>query len=64
MPHNVFIRHTFIYICSDKKCSYEWKINEAHDDERLHCPKCGKRDYIEYVLDDQRQRYINRHSTL
>ena len=40
MPHEVFIRHTYIYTCSS--CNREWKINEASDIERLNCPHCGK----------------------
>ena len=31
MGHKVFIRHTYIYKCSNKKCEGEWKINEATD---------------------------------
>ena len=44
MSHQVFIRHTYIYKCSDKKCSEEWKINEASELDRLRCPYCGKHD--------------------
>ena len=44
MGHKVFIRHTYIYKCSDKKCKEEWKVNEANDLEVLHCPHCGKKD--------------------
>ena len=29
MGHKVFIRHTYIYKCSNKDCGGEWKINEA-----------------------------------
>ena len=43
MGHKVFIRHTYIYKCSDKKCKEEWKVNEANDLEVLHCPHCGKK---------------------
>ena len=57
MGHKVFIRHTYIYKCSDKKCEGEWKINEATDLERLSCPHCGKNDTVEYVLVDQREKY-------
>lgn len=60
MPHKVFIRHTYIYKCSDNKCSGEWKINESADNETLNCPHCGKRDMVEYVLKDQRERQKNR----
>ena len=57
MAHKVFIRHTYIYKCSSKKCSEEWKINEATGLEKLYCPHCGKHDTVEYVLTDQRERY-------
>jgi DNA-directed RNA polymerase subunit RPC12/RpoP len=55
MSHKVFIRHTYIYKCSS--CQGEWKINEAENIETLNCPHCGKRDTIEYVLQDQRKKY-------
>ena len=55
MSHKVFIRHTYIYKCSS--CEGEWKINEADAIEHLNCPHCGKRDLIEYVLDDQRTKH-------
>ena len=35
MGHRVFIRHTYIYKCSDKTCGGEWKINEAADIEKV-----------------------------
>jgi len=57
MGHKVFIRHTYIYKCSSKKCSSEWKINEASELDRLSCPKCGKNDSVEFVLEDQRIKY-------
>jgi len=57
MPHSVFIRHTYIYKCSSKSCKGEWKINEAAEFETLNCPHCGKRDSVEYVLQDQRTKY-------
>jgi DNA-directed RNA polymerase subunit RPC12/RpoP len=57
MPHKVFIRHTYIYKCSSKSCTGEWKINEASEAETLNCPHCGKRDNVEYVLQDQRTKY-------
>jgi DNA-directed RNA polymerase subunit RPC12/RpoP len=57
MSHKVFIRHTYIYKCSNKKCAEEWKVNEADQLERLHCPYCGKKDSVEYVLVDQREKY-------
>jgi len=60
MPHQVFIRHTYIYKCSSKSCKGEWKINEAADIETLNCPHCGKRDNIQYVLKDQRDKSRNR----
>ena len=60
MPHKVFIRHTYIYKCSDESCKGEWKINEAADSETLNCPHCGKRDSIQYVLKDQRDKARNR----
>ena len=60
MSHKVFIRHTYIYKCSSKSCAGEWKINEAVDIEHLNCPHCGKRDTVEYVLEDQRRRNANR----
>ena len=47
MGHKVFIRHTYIYKCSDKKCEGEWKINEASNLEKLRCPHCGKNDIVE-----------------
>jgi len=31
MGHQVFIRHTYIYKCSNNKCKEEWKINEAKE---------------------------------
>jgi hypothetical protein len=60
MSHRIFIRHTYIYKCGDKKCNGEWKINEAMDLERLSCPHCGKNDTVEYVLKDQRDRFTRR----
>ena len=60
MGHKVFIRHTYIYKCSNKKCEGEWKINEAENIEQLNCPHCGKRDTIAYVLKDQRTKYRNK----
>ena len=56
MSHKVFIRHTYIYKCSDKTCKSEWKINEAIDLERVNCPHCGKNDNVEYTLKDQRKK--------
>jgi len=57
MGHKVFVRHTYIYKCSNKECSEEWKINEAANLESLNCPYCGKSDFVDYVLVDQRERY-------
>tara|TARA_R110002050_G_scaffold157886_1_gene286580 strand:- start:133 stop:354 length:222 start_codon:yes stop_codon:yes gene_type:complete len=57
MAHKVFIRHTYIYKCSSKKCSQEWKINEAASIEKVTCPHCSKEDSVEYVLVDQREKY-------
>jgi len=57
MGHKVFIRHTYIYKCSSKKCNEEWKVNEADKLEVLHCPHCGKKDSVEYVMVDQREKY-------
>ena len=54
MSHKVFIRHTYIYKCSNEACREEWKINEAKNLERLNCPHCGKNDVVEYVLVEQR----------
>jgi hypothetical protein len=51
MVHKVFIRHTYIYKCSNKKC------NEADRLEKLHCPHCGKKDNVEYIMVDQREKY-------
>jgi DNA-directed RNA polymerase subunit RPC12/RpoP len=61
MAHKVFIRHTYIYKCSNKECKEEWKINEAADIETLNCPHCGQRDTLEYTLKDQRTRYRAKH---
>lgn len=58
MSHKVFIRHTYIYSCSG--CSGEWKINEAQDIDYLNCPHCGKNDYVEYTLQDQRKNNLRR----
>ena len=52
MGHKVFIRHTYIYKCSNKKCNGEWKINEAADIEKLRCPHCGEHDTVDYVQVD------------
>jgi len=60
VSHKVFIRHTYIYKCSNKKCVGEWKINEAADLEKLRCPHCGKHDTVEYVMVDQREKYNRR----
>ena len=57
MGHKVFIRHTYIYKCSNTKCKEEWKINEASAIEKLTCPHCGKSDIVEYVDVDQRTKY-------
>ena len=57
MGHQVFIRHTYIYKCSNKKCKGECKINEASDLEKLRCPHCGEHDHVEYVMVDQREKY-------
>jgi len=60
MGHKVFIRHTYIYKCSDKNCGEEWKINEASKLEKLRCPHSGKNDTVEYVMVDQREQYQKR----
>jgi len=57
MSHQVFIRHTYIYKCSDKVCDEEWKINEAIALDKLRCPHCGKYDSVKYVDVDQRTKY-------
>tara|TARA_R110002050_G_scaffold263965_1_gene404612 strand:+ start:532 stop:723 length:192 start_codon:yes stop_codon:yes gene_type:complete len=57
MGHKVFIRHTYIYKCSNDKCKEEWKINEAKDLDKLRCPHCGHHDSVEYVIVDQRDKY-------
>ena len=57
VSHKVFIRHTYIYKCSNGKCNGEWKINEAQDLDKLRCPHCGEHDAVEYVLVDQRKKY-------
>jgi len=57
MGHKVFIRHTYIYKCSNKKCKEEWKINEASSLEKLRCPHCGEHDTVEYVIEDQRKKH-------
>ncbi len=57
MGHKVFIRHTYIYKCSNIKCKGEWKINEASDLDKLTCPYCRKSDSVEYVRTDQRNTY-------
>ena len=60
MGHKVFIRHTYIFKCSNIKCNNEWKINEASDLDKLTCPHCSKRDSVEYVREDQRNTYNNK----
>jgi len=60
MSHKVFIRHTYIYKCSNDKCGGEWKINEAKDLDKLRCPRCGEHDAVEYVMVDQREKYNRR----
>ena len=60
MGHKVFIRHTYIYKCSDKGCKEEWKIKEASGLEKLRCPHCGTYDHVEYVDVDQRTKYQRR----
>ena len=60
MAHKVFIRHTYIYKCSEVKCGEEWKINEASDLDKLRYPHCGKYDSVEYVDVDQRTKYQRR----
>jgi len=57
MPHKVFIRHTYIYKCSNKQCGEEWKINEASNLEVLSCPYCSKSDFVEYVRVDQTEKF-------
>ena len=46
MSHQVFIRHTYIYKCSNKECLEEWKINEASRLEKVTCPHCGLKDDV------------------
>ncbi len=60
MGHKVFIRHTYIYKCSDEACGEEWKINEASNLEKLRCPHCGTYDSVQYVDVDQRTKYQRR----
>ena len=60
MSHKVFIRHTYIYKCSNSECKGEWKINEALDLDRLSCPHCGKNDVVDYILKDQRDKWISK----
>jgi DNA-directed RNA polymerase subunit RPC12/RpoP len=60
MSHKVFIRHTYIYKCSNPECKGEWKINEASDLDRLSCPHCGKNDVVDYTLKDQRDKWISK----
>jgi len=60
MAHKVFIRHTYIYKCSNQECSGEWKINESSHLEKLNCPHCGRNDIVEYVMVDQREKYNRR----
>ena len=60
MAHKVFIRHTYIYKCSEVKCGEEWKINEASDLDKLRCPHSGKYDSVGYVDLDQRTKYQSR----
>jgi len=57
MGHKVYIRHTYIYKCSNKKCGGEWKINEATALDKLNCPHCSKQDSVEFVLVDQRNKH-------
>ena len=38
----------------------EWKVNEASELEKIHCPHCGKKDTVNYVMVDQRQKYERR----
>jgi DNA-directed RNA polymerase subunit RPC12/RpoP len=61
MPHKVFIRHTYIYKCSNTECNGEWKINESSDLDRLNCPHCGKNDIVEYTLKDQREKWSKKY---
>jgi len=60
MGHKVFIRHTYIYKCGNTTCKEEWKINEASDLDKVTCPHCGKRDSVDYIREDQRNRYNNK----
>lgn len=60
MSHKVFIRHTYIYKCSNPDCGEEWKINEASTLDKVCCPHCGQHDCVEYVLDDQRINYFKK----
>ena len=53
MSHKVFIRH-------NSECKGEWKINEALDLDRLNCPHCGKNDVVDYILKDQREKWISK----
>lgn len=64
MSHQVFIRHTYIYKCSNIDCKEEWKINEAPDLEKVYCPHCGKKDNVDYVLVDQREKYHRKWSVV
>jgi len=59
MSHKVFIRHTYIYKCGNEKCGGERKINEAETLDKLNCPHCGSNDTVEYVMIDQRDKYIS-----
>lgn len=51
-----------MFKCSSKTCKGEWKINEAIDIEKLNCPHCSRNDSVEYILEDQRLKSINKHS--
>jgi DNA-directed RNA polymerase subunit RPC12/RpoP len=55
MGHITYIEHLYHYSCS--KCKKWWSIAEGTESDFIKCPHCGKRDSIEFELEDQRKKY-------
>jgi len=55
MSHKTYIELLYHYLCS--KCEKWWSIAEGSDSDFVICPHCGKRDFSEFELEDQRKKH-------